>query len=116
MRKDDRVRIQHMLDAANEAMGSVQSSTRADLDDNHMWVLGLVKCVEIIGEAAARVTAETRDQYPKIPWGLIIGMRNRLVHVYFDVDLDQVWSTVTEDVPILAQELERILSMGCKGE
>ena len=109
MLKDDRIRLQHMLDAAKEVMHSVQSRSRADLDADRLWALGLVKCVEIIGEAAARVTQATREECPDIPWQPIVGMRNRLVHVYFDIDLDQVWRTVTEDISKLAQELDRIL-------
>ena len=109
MLKDDRIRLQHMLDAAREVMNSVRSRSRADLDADRLWALGLVKCVEIIGEAAARVTRATREKCPEIPWEAIVGMRNRLVHVYFDIDLDQVWRTVTEDISELAQELDRIL-------
>ena len=88
MHKSDRIRLQHMLDAAREAIASVQGRVRADLDHDRIWVLGVVKCIEIIGEAAARVTLETRSQFPQIPWPQIAGIRNRLVHVYFDLDLD----------------------------
>ena len=109
MLKADRIRLQHMLDAANEAMASVRGRTRSDLDRDRIWALGLVKCVEIIGEAAARTGQETRDLYPQIPWIQIVAMRNRLIHVYFDIDLDQVWKAVTEDIPHLAAELRNIL-------
>ena len=98
-----------MLDAAREAMNSVKGRTRADLDKDHIWTLGLVKCVEIIGEAAARVSKELRNKYPEIPWTQIVAMRNRLVHVYFDIDADQVWLAVTEDLPVLAAQLEKIM-------
>ena len=67
-------------------------------------------CLEIVGEAAARVKKRTRAKYPQIPWTQIITMRNRLVHVYFEIDQDQVWKAVTEDMPPLAEELERILA------
>jgi uncharacterized protein with HEPN domain len=70
---------------------------------------GLVKCVEIIGEAAARVGADTKGTYPQIPWAQIVAMRNRLVHAYFDIDLDQVWKAATEDLPPLVVALESIL-------
>ena len=109
MLKDDRIRLQHMLDAAMEAMGSVQGRERTDLEPDHIWALGLVKCIEIIGEAASQVGEATRSMCSEIPWPEIVGMRNRLVHAYFDIDLDQVWNTVTEDLPPLAHELRRIL-------
>jgi uncharacterized protein with HEPN domain len=74
-----------------------------------MLVLSLVKELEIIGEAANKASAETRSQSNAIPWQDISGMRNRLIHAYFDVDLDVVWSTVTKDLPSLKAELERLL-------
>ncbi|MBN2529079.1 MAG: DUF86 domain-containing protein [Deltaproteobacteria bacterium] len=109
MDSKDRIRIQHMIDAATEAMESAATRTRKDLDKDHIWTLGLIKCIEIIGEAAARVSAETCEAYPEIPWPIIVGMRNRLVHVYFDVDLDQVWSTIQTDLPELTAQLKAIV-------
>jgi len=101
-----------MVDAAREALRSAKEQTRLDLDRNRVWALGLVKCVEIIGEAAARVSEDTRKECPQIPWAEIVAMRNRLVHVYFDIDLDQIWKALTEDLPPLVGELERILERG----
>lgn len=110
MDSKDRIRIQHMIDAATEAMESVASRSRKDLDKDHIWALGLIKCIEIIGEAAARVSDDCQSMHPQIPLPVIVGMRNRLVHVYFDVDNDQVWSTVQKDLPELTAQLKSILS------
>jgi len=109
MPKDDFIRIQHMREAALSAVQSAQGRLRSDLDTDLVWMMGLVKCVEIIGEAAAHVSDATRSQYPRIPWPQIIGMRNRLVHVYFDIDRDRVWDTITIDLPILIEELNNVL-------
>ncbi len=109
MSKNDRIRIQHMRDAAREAIRSATGRTRGDLEKDYVWTLGLVKCVEIIGEAAAHVGDDTRKSNPEIPWLQIIAMRNRLVHAYFDIDVDEVWKAITEDLPPLVKELERIL-------
>jgi uncharacterized protein with HEPN domain len=109
MRKDDRIRLQHMLDAANEALTFIQGKNRSDLDIDRMLVLSLIRELEIIGEAASKISAETRSQNTSIPWLDISGMRNRLIHAYFDVDLDTVWSTVNRDLPTLKAELEKIL-------
>jgi uncharacterized protein with HEPN domain len=76
-----------------------------------MLVLSVVKSIEIMGEAAARVTKECQNEFPQIPWGNIIAMRNRLIHAYFDIDLDRVWDTVTDDLPPLVEELEKILRL-----
>ena len=109
MQKPDRIRLQHMLDAANEALEFVRGKGRPDLDTDRKLVLSLIKELEIIGEAAGKVSAEIRAQHVSIPWQDISGMRNRLIHVYFDIDLDVVWTTVTKDLPLLKTELEKIL-------
>lgn len=106
---DDPVRLRHMLDAAREAVSFVKNKTRNDLDTDRILTLALVRCLEIIDEAASRITKECQDESPQIPWPQIISMRNRLIHVYFEIELDIVWDTVTEDLPLLIAELERII-------
>ena len=68
-----------------------------------------MKSIEIIGEAASKVTKECREDLNRIPWANIVGMRNRLIHAYLDINLEILWKTVTEDIPGLIEELERIL-------
>ncbi len=99
-----------MLDAAREAQGFAATHSRPDLDHDRQLLLALVKAVEIIGEAATRVSTEARLECLKVPWQDIVAMRHRLTHGYYDIDLDIVWSTVTEDLPPLATELERVLT------
>ena len=95
-----------MLDAAKEALSFASGKTITDLETNRMLVLSLVKDIEIIGEAASRISEEFKASYPQMPWQEIIGMRNRLIHVYFDVDLDVLWSTVTKNLPQFVAEFE----------
>ena len=109
MRKDDQVRLQHMLDAAREAMSFTQGHTRADLDQDRMLVLALVKEIEIIGEAANQVSVATREQVAAVPWADIVGMRHRLIHAYFDINLEILWQTVQHDLPPLMAALEHVL-------
>jgi len=109
MRRDDEVRLRHMLDAAKEAVTFVKGCTRGDLGNNRLLTLALTKSIEIIGEAAAKIGPECREEYPVIPWAAIVGMRNRLIHGYFDIDVDRVWDTVVHDLPPLIAELEKIL-------
>ena len=109
MREADRIRIFHMVDSARHIVKSIQGQTRDDLSRDRNLSLALLKCFEIIGEAASRVSAETRESHPVIPWSRIIGMRNRLIHAYFEIDYDQVWRTAFEDVPSLLHALEDIL-------
>ncbi len=112
MRKDDLVRVRHMLDAAREAVAFVRGLERSDLDRDRKLVLALVKEVEIVGEAAYQIPPVTREQMPEVPWDDIIGMRHRLVHAYFDIDLDILWSTIQQDLPPLIASLERCLEEG----
>lgn len=110
MPKNDAVRLKHMLDATREALGFVRGRSREDLQRDRMLALALVKSIEIVGEAAARVTPETQLRYPGIPWLDVVAMRNRLIHAYYDVDLDRVWDTIIEDLPKLLTELERAVN------
>ena len=105
----DEVRLRHMLDAAKEALSFVQGRSRSDLDENRMLTLSLVKEVEIIGEAAYRISADSRGGLPSLPWADLIGMRHRLVHAYFDINLDVLWQTALEDLPALVSEIESVL-------
>ena len=106
MRDDDTVRLRHILDAAREALSFARGRSRADLDSDRQLVLSLVKEVEIIGEAAYQLSNETKASLPDMPWEDIIGMRHRLVHAYFDINLDIVWRTVEEDLPEMLSILE----------
>lgn len=109
MFEDDSVRIRHILDAAREAIAFAKDRTRADLDTDRKLNLSLVRLLEIIGEAARGISQEFRDSHPALPWKTMIGMRDRLIHAYFDVNLDVVWRTVTEDLPPLIAQLEKIV-------
>jgi uncharacterized protein with HEPN domain len=109
MRRNDLVRVRHMLDAAKEALFFAKNRSRGDLDSDRMLVLSIVKSIEIMGEAASKVTPGTRETFPDLPWANIIAMRNRLIHVYFDIDHDRVWDTVTDDLPPLIGSLEKII-------
>ncbi len=75
-----------------------------------MLALALTRCLEILGEAASKLSSEVRLQFPNIPYSNMVSMRNRLIHAYFDVDLDVVWATVSEDLPPLLQFLESALA------
>ena len=111
MRETDVFRLQHMLDAAREARLFSKGRGREDLDRDRGFMFSLVKEIEIIGEAASKVSEEARAQLPGIEWRAIIGMRNRLVHVYYDINLDVLWNTITYDIPKLIAELEFLTYM-----
>jgi uncharacterized protein with HEPN domain len=110
MKRDDLIRLRHMLDAGNDAMAFAANRKRQELDTDRMLALSLLKCIEIVGEAESHVTRELRAQHPQIPWEDIIGMRHRLIHAYYDVNLGILWKTVTEDLPPLLEMLKGIIA------
>jgi uncharacterized protein with HEPN domain len=110
MLPEDRVRLLHMIEASDNAMSFVAGRSRPDIDQDRKTLFAVIRCVEIIGEAAGRISEATRAAAPDIPWSAIVGMRNRLVHAYFDVDVDVVWKTVTVELPALKQRLQGLLS------
>jgi uncharacterized protein with HEPN domain len=109
MNEHDLVRLRHMLDAAQKAISFAEGKTRESLDTDEQLTFALLKAVEIIGEAAGQVSKETQAASPEVPWASIIGMRNRLVHAYFDVNLNVVWDTVAHNLPPLVDALEQII-------
>lgn len=109
-RRDDKTLLRDMIEAARSAVSAIEGSEKAAaLAADHVRALGLVKCVEIVGEAAGRLSADLRARHPEIPWSQINGMRNRLVHEYFDIDYEQVWKALTEELPPLIEQWETIL-------
>lgn len=98
-----------MLDASLKAQTLIAGRDRGDLADDDQLSLALQRLIEIIGEAATKIAAETRSQAPDIKWAAITGMRNRLIHAYFDVNLDLLWDTVVDDLPPLIAALESLL-------
>lgn len=98
-----------MLDTANKAIDFVQGLTKEDFDNNELLRLSLTHLLQIIGEAARRVSPEFRAVHSQIDWKAIVGMRSKVVHDYLNVDEDIVWDTVTNELPPLVKELERVL-------
>ncbi len=112
MNKQDEGRLRDMLEMSRKVRSYVQDKTRVMLDSDEFLLFGLVKAIEIIGEAASQVSKELREAVPEIPWPIIIGMRNRLVHGYDQIDLKILWKTVQEDLPTLITTLEQVLNQG----
>lgn len=103
------IALRHMRDAAEKAIAFTHGRVRADLDTDELLGLAVVRLLEIVGEAARRVSPETRAIAPEIPWRQIAGTRDRLIHGYDDVDLDIVWTIVTRELRPLADSLGRLI-------
>ncbi len=106
---EDRIRLRHMLDHAREVLAMVDGRSRSDLDTDRQLNLALVRLLEIVGEAANRVSPDTRAHHTAIPWQDIIGLRNRLIHGYDQVDFEILWLIIRQDLVSLCEELERIV-------
>jgi uncharacterized protein with HEPN domain len=99
---DDVVYFGHMLDAAKEAYDLVSSVDKVHFERDRVLQLAVTHLIEIIGEAARRVSTEGRERLPDVPWSEIIGMRHRIVHDYLGVKIERVWQTATQDLePII---------------
>jgi uncharacterized protein with HEPN domain len=110
LRPEDVVRLKHMLDHAREAVELVCDKVRRDLDSNRMLCLALIRLIEIVGEAAGRISADVRNRHSTIPWPQIISLRNRLIHGYDSVDMDILWQILKEDLPVIVIELEKLIN------
>lgn len=109
MRRDDRVRVLHMIEAILAATEFVSGKEPADLDTDRMLLFALVRAVEVIGEAASKVSSEFRAYAPEIPWALIVSMRNRLIHAYFEIDREILWKTATVELKALLPKLQSLV-------
>jgi len=97
-----------MLDHAREAVELCDGISSQELAQERVLSLAVVRLMEIVGEAANRVTPERQAAHPEVPWAEIIGLRNRIVHGYDSVDFDILWTIITKDLPPLIAQLEAI--------
>lgn len=107
---DDLTRLKHIKEATVEAISFVEGRCRQDLETERMLSLALVRLIEIIGEAANNISVEKQNLHSEIPWRRMVGMRNRLSHAYFEVDLDIVWQVVSQDLPQIMPQIETAIS------
>ncbi len=92
-----------------EAVEMTHGCTRADLDENRMLNLAVIRLVEIVGDSCSRIPKEFRDEHPEIPWREISGVRIKLAHAYDSIDFDILWDIVENDLPILIEQLKAIV-------
>jgi uncharacterized protein with HEPN domain len=109
MPKADRLYFGHMLDAARGARAAMEGVSRETFDADENLRLAQAHRIQIIGEAARRVSSAGRQAHPEIPWRQITGMRHRIVHDYLNIRYSVVWEVVTRDLLALIEALEKVI-------
>ncbi len=111
MKKNDSVYLSHILNSIERIEEYTEGMEKDDFLSSNLVQDGTIRQIEIIGEATKNLSQNLRDKYPQIPWSDIAGMRDRLIHHYFGVDLKAVWNTVRVDIPTLKYEILAILDV-----
>lgn len=109
MARDEMLYLRHMLDAINIVEEYLQGVNEQNFKDTRLIQDGVIRQIEIIGEAARHISKDIRTAYPEIPWQDVAGMRDKLIHDYFGVDIEKVWDTAKDDLPILRKQVTGIL-------
>jgi len=109
MKKDDTVYLQHILDAIHRIETYTCGLSKEKYLQDGLLQDGVVRQLEIIGEASTNLSEEFQEKHSEIPWGQIISLRNRIVHAYFDINLDITWDIAQGDIPELKKQIESIL-------
>ncbi len=109
LQDNDRVRLQHMLDAAERIVAFAADVSDEQFQEDEQLNLAIIRLLEILGEAANSISDKLQEEYSDVPWREIAGIRNRLIHGYFDVDLNIVWQIIKQDIPPLVSNLKYIL-------
>ena len=106
---DDLTRLRHIIESARKAVRFSSGRQMSDFEKDELLNLALVQLLEIIGEAASGISEGMREKYPDVAWREMSATRNRLIHAYFEINYDVVWNTVTQELPPLIIQLEKIL-------
>lgn len=108
-RRDDTLYLRHLLSAITRIEEYLQGIDKTNFTQSNLLQDGVIRQLQIIGEAASRISIELRERYPQVPWSDIVGMRHKIVHDYFGIDMDVVWTAATEEAPVLKKQIQELL-------
>jgi uncharacterized protein with HEPN domain len=114
-RDADATYLRHMLDAADRVLSYIEGRGQADFHATPLLQDGVIRQIQVLGEAAKKLSPELRDAESQVPWKRVTGMREKLVHDYMGVDLHAVWLTATRDVPLLREQINEIVAKSSAG-
>jgi len=109
MKKEFLDYVEDIIEAMNDAIRFVETVEYDNFVKDRKTAYAVIRAIEIIGEAVKKIPNKVKKQYPKIPWKQMAGMRDKLIHEYFGVDLKRVWKTVKKDIPNLKPLFDKIL-------
>ncbi len=101
--------IEDIIGAMDKASSFVESMNYDEFVRDVKTVYAVIRAIEIIGEAVKNIPEDVRKNYPEIPWKNIAGMRDKVIHAYFGVNLERIWQVIQKDIPVLKPEFEKVL-------
>jgi uncharacterized protein with HEPN domain len=109
MMKDDSIYLRHIIDAFTQVDHYMDGISHEEFFSNKLLQDGVIRQLEVMGEAARNLSDDFRNEHPQIPWSQMIGLRNRMTHAYFNVNLQIIWEIVRGDLPDLKRKIQCIL-------
>lgn len=107
--KEDLIYLKHIIDSINKINSYIFDVNENKFLKSNLLQSAVIRELEIIGEAVKMLSPELKEKYPSIPWRVIAGMRDKLIHNYFGVDNEAVWKTINEDLPVFKKNINKIL-------